>query len=336
MRVTEVLLRHFGAQKGKIPRSRAEWAPKPGPNAKQRKSHARFRSYGPNLFASPNKKISSEIKFKSESCVEDIRNPPRADDVKHTWKVLRGDYVEVIKLGNDYGKRGKVIEVLRRSNSVVVANAGFVKAFIFTPSGATKEVLTEGPIHVSDVMLVCPKTKKRTKVDFKFIDGVTKVRVAKASGAIIPRPDILRVRRTPRQFGERDTSPEHVLSLTYKEPEMVTNARKWLKQELVEHQEKVFAAAEKQFERRGAVAMFEQENAGAEAQADTDQIEMDEIEEEQRERARTIQESRVQRQMELDRLDELELQKRQEMERARFIIPNPENPSTELPETAEQ
>lgn len=67
--------------------------------------------------------------------------------------------VEVIRIGNDFGKRGKVIEVLRRSNSVVVANAGFVKGVIFTPTGTTKEVLTEGPIHVSDVMLVCPKTK---------------------------------------------------------------------------------------------------------------------------------------------------------------------------------
>jgi len=136
--------------------------------------------------------------------------------------------------------------------------------------------------------------------------------------------------------GERDTSPAEVLSLTYKEPEMVTNARKWLKQALVEHQEKVFAAAEKQFERRGTVAMFKDDNAGREAQEAMDRIEMDEIEEEQRERAKRIQEIRVQRQMEMDRLDELELQKREERRRDRFIVPSPENPSNQLPETAER
>lgn len=48
-----------------------------------------------------------------------------------------------------------------------------------------------------------------TKVEFRYIDGLTKVRVAKTSGAVIPRPDILRQRRKPREC-KKDLLASHV------------------------------------------------------------------------------------------------------------------------------
>ena len=43
----------------------------------------------------------------------------------------------------------------------------------------------EGPIHLSNLMLVDPKSDKPTKVGFRVIEGGQKVRVAKATGEVI-------------------------------------------------------------------------------------------------------------------------------------------------------
>jgi large subunit ribosomal protein L24 len=43
----------------------------------------------------------------------------------------------------------------------------------------------EASIHLSNLMLVDPKSDKRTKVGFRVLDGGQKVRVAKAGGNVI-------------------------------------------------------------------------------------------------------------------------------------------------------
>mmetsp|Transcript_90 Transcript_90/g.255 ORF Transcript_90/g.255 Transcript_90/m.255 type:complete len:342 (+) Transcript_90:97-1122(+) len=233
-----------------IGRKPPKWAPlhgklKPSRNRRELLVH---RGRGPNPNPVPGKKPSKDMTGRSESCVESVRNPQRAEHPYLTWKIVRGDYVQVIKKGPDNGKRGFVMEVLRKSNSVVVSNVGFTKGTIYTRAGLPQEVVTEGPIDVSDVMIVCPKTDRPTKIEFRYIDGVTKVRVAKTSGAVIPRPAILTERRKPREYGEKDTDPAAVLGMSYTEPEMVTRARFWLKEQLYRHQKRVFDAAARKWD----------------------------------------------------------------------------------------
>ena len=43
----------------------------------------------------------------------------------------------------------------------------------------------EASIHLSNLMLVDPKSEKPTKVGFRILDDKSKVRVAKATGAVI-------------------------------------------------------------------------------------------------------------------------------------------------------
>jgi large subunit ribosomal protein L24 len=43
----------------------------------------------------------------------------------------------------------------------------------------------EATIHLSNLMLVDPKTDKPTRVSFKVLDNGTKVRVARATGNLI-------------------------------------------------------------------------------------------------------------------------------------------------------
>ncbi|MCL7047673.1 hypothetical protein MKW94_008525 [Papaver nudicaule] len=78
----------------------------------------------------------------------------------------------------------------------------------------------EVPLHVSNVQVVDPVTGKPCKVGVKYLEDDIKVRVSRgvgASGSIIPRPEILKIRTTPRPTigGVKHTPMEQVLEKTY-------------------------------------------------------------------------------------------------------------------------
>ena len=52
-----------------------------------------------------------------------------------------------------------------------------------------KVVQKEFPIHVSNVNLVDPETGRATRVSTGYLEDGTKVRIAKKSGAVIPKPE---------------------------------------------------------------------------------------------------------------------------------------------------
>ena len=161
-------------------------------------------------------KLSTEMISRSESVLESIRAPrPVVNPIKR-WKILRGDTVEVIN-GPEKGKRGRVLEVVRASNSVVVEGVGFVtKNVPVIGSDRPEKVQTEGPIYVSKVAVVCPETDLPTRVGYAFLEDGTKVRISKRSGAVIPRPEVLTKRRKPKpDDGPKDTPPTMVLQRTF-------------------------------------------------------------------------------------------------------------------------
>src|SRR5688500_13241723 len=108
-------------------------------------------------------------------------------------KIKKGDLVVVIS-GRDKGKQGRVLEVLKDSDRLVVEGVQRVTKHVTagqssrgTRTGGIETV--EAPIHVSNVMLVDPETKKGTRVGYRTEeierDGRTRtvrVRVAKRSG----------------------------------------------------------------------------------------------------------------------------------------------------------
>ncbi|MBT2498666.1 50S ribosomal protein L24 [Agromyces sp. ISL-38] len=113
--------------------------------------------------------------------------------------IKKGDLVQVISgrsqaRGGDRGKQGKVLEVIVAENRVVVEGINFVTKHVRvgqTQRGSkTGGIEThEAPIHVSNVALVDPESKKPTRVGFRTEtvtkDGVEKtvrVRYAKKSG----------------------------------------------------------------------------------------------------------------------------------------------------------
>ena len=100
-----------------------------------------------------------------------------------TLKIKKGDTVKVIA-GKDKGKEGKVLAVNVADNTLIVENVNMVTKHS-KPSAANQVggiVTKEAPIHTSNVMLLVDG--KATRVGFKM-DGDKKVRVAKATGAVI-------------------------------------------------------------------------------------------------------------------------------------------------------
>jgi large subunit ribosomal protein L24 len=102
-------------------------------------------------------------------------------------KIKRGDNV-IITTGRKEikGKTGEVIEVIRKENKdarVIVAGLNIVKRHTKPSAGNPQGgiVEKEASVHISNVMLIDPKTKKGTKVGYK-VDGDKKVRISKSSG----------------------------------------------------------------------------------------------------------------------------------------------------------
>ncbi|MED3661721.1 50S ribosomal protein L24 [Ureibacillus sp. FSL K6-8385] len=99
--------------------------------------------------------------------------------------VKKGDKVKVIT-GKDKGKVGVVLAAFPKKERVIVEGVNIVKKHVkpnqSNPQGGI--VSQEAPIHVSNVMLIDPKTGEPTRVGYRFENG-KKVRYAKKSGAVI-------------------------------------------------------------------------------------------------------------------------------------------------------
>ena len=92
-----------------------------------------------------------------------------------------GDKVVVIA-GSSKGKEGKITKTLRRENRVIVEGVNLVKKHVKgngQESGGILEV--EAPIHASNVMMIDPKTKKRTRLGHTVDKNNKKIRISKKS-----------------------------------------------------------------------------------------------------------------------------------------------------------
>ena len=101
-------------------------------------------------------------------------------------RIKKGDQVLVIT-GADKGRRGEVLQVMPKDERALVRGIRVVKRHT-KPSGMGQPggiVEKEGPIHLSNLKLVDPKSGEPTKVGFRVLEGGRKFRVAKATGEVI-------------------------------------------------------------------------------------------------------------------------------------------------------
>jgi large subunit ribosomal protein L24 len=105
---------------------------------------------------------------------------------------IRTDDQVVVISGKDAGKTGRVSRTDPQKRRVYVEGLNMIKRHERPRSqGDLKNaqaggiVEKEGPIHVSNVMLLDPKNNKATRVGVRRDDGGKRVRFAKSSGTAI-------------------------------------------------------------------------------------------------------------------------------------------------------
>src|SRR5882757_8815709 len=107
----------------------------------------------------------------------------KKQEVPAKLKIRKGDLVKVIA-GDSKGSQGKVLEIITEKNRALVEGANMVskhtKPNAATPNGGI--VKMEAAIHISNLMLVDPKTGKPTRVGRKRNDAGRLVRIAKTTG----------------------------------------------------------------------------------------------------------------------------------------------------------
>lgn len=99
------------------------------------------------------------------------------------FHIKSGDRVQVIS-GNDKGSTGEVLEVFPSKSRAIVENLNMVKKHKKptqdNPGGIIEEPAS---IHISNLMLLDPKTGEPTRIGRKVVDGKL-VRYSKKTGEV--------------------------------------------------------------------------------------------------------------------------------------------------------
>ncbi|XP_027598269.1 39S ribosomal protein L24, mitochondrial [Pipra filicauda] len=162
-----------------------------------------------------------------DSAAARLRNPPGQRRRKvfvepiaeDDWKVFWGDTVQVLT-GKDAGKQGRVTQVVRPRNWVVVEGLNTHYRYINrTAKYSGTYIASEAPLLLNQISLVDPEDRKPTEVEWRYTEEGERVRVSLRSGRILPVPP--QPRRdgiVPENWidGPKDTSVEDALAKTYK------------------------------------------------------------------------------------------------------------------------
>lgn len=98
-------------------------------------------------------------------------------------KVKKNDKVRVIS-GKDKGKTGKVLRIEPDKNKIYIERINIIKKHTRKkgqnqPGGIISK---EGPIHLSNIRVICPNCGKLSRVGFEIKDSGEKVRICRKCG----------------------------------------------------------------------------------------------------------------------------------------------------------
>ncbi len=101
---------------------------------------------------------------------------------------IRRDDEIIIIAGKDKGRRGKVMRMIEDGERVIVAGVNMIKRH--TKPNPARNVAggiieREAALHVSNVMLFNPATKKGDRVGFRVLEDGRKVRYFKSNNEVV-------------------------------------------------------------------------------------------------------------------------------------------------------
>lgn len=104
-------------------------------------------------------------------------------------RIKKDDTVMVIA-GKDVGERGTVVKILNKEYRVVVSGLNVGKKHQKAKQVGNRQIPAQivefnAPLHLSNVMLVCPKCNEATRVGYRILDDGKKTRFCKKCDANI-------------------------------------------------------------------------------------------------------------------------------------------------------
>ena len=104
----------------------------------------------------------------------------------NTLNVRKDDFVEV-RAGKDKGRRGKVLSVFTKDSSVIVEKVNMVKRHQ-RPTQKVRQggiIEKENKIRATNVMVVCQKCDKPTRIGGKRLENGKNVRICRRCGEVL-------------------------------------------------------------------------------------------------------------------------------------------------------
>jgi len=140
------------------------------------------------------------------------------------WKIVAGDFVEVIN-GHCIGERGKVLQVMRNKNRVIIDNVNMrvrhvMRRDLSSSVPIKDRIQAPCSLHYSNIALIDPTIDKPTKIARRYLEDGTKVRISKKTGAVILAPPPHENKDVRSVIaGPLDTEAADVLETTFPEYE---------------------------------------------------------------------------------------------------------------------
>ena len=93
----------------------------------------------------------------------------------------------LVTVGKEKGKKGRVLSVMPSKSKLIIEKVNIIKRHMkpnrkYTQGGIIEK---EAPVHISNVILVCPKCSKATRIANHVIESGRKVRTCKKCKEVI-------------------------------------------------------------------------------------------------------------------------------------------------------
>jgi large subunit ribosomal protein L24 len=100
--------------------------------------------------------------------------------------IKKNDTVVVIA-GRERGKKGRVLSVYSQKDRLLIEKINIIKKHMKPTRKQTQGgiIEKEASIHVSNVMLICPKCSKPTRIGNSILQDGRKLRICKKCGEVI-------------------------------------------------------------------------------------------------------------------------------------------------------
>ena len=100
---------------------------------------------------------------------------------------IRRDDTVLVIAGKDRGKKGKVRFAHPKNGRLIVEGINFVKKHARATGQARQAgiIELEAPLHVSNVMLLCSRCNRPSRVGFRFLEDGRKVRICRSCHEVI-------------------------------------------------------------------------------------------------------------------------------------------------------